>query len=73
MGLFAPAGTRRVGVYLRTLLHLPNWDDSGPLLLGFAVGRLGWRASHPEMNYEQWWAVHFPPMPPLMSYLVHPK
>lgn len=37
--------TRRVGVHLRTLSHLPKCDDSGPLLLGSAVDRFGRRAS----------------------------
>lgn len=50
MGLFAPAGTRRFGVHLRALLYLLKWDDGGPLLLGSAVSRLGWRTSlgHPD-------------------------
>lgn len=68
-------GTKGVDVHLRTLHHLLKWDNSGTLLLGSAVDRVGERASlgQPQMIYEQWRAVHFTPRPSLTSYLVHPK
>lgn len=73
MGLFAPAGTRRAGVHPRALLYLLTtvapcyWD----LLLAGLAGEPVWVIQ--MMNYEQWWAMRFTPMPSVTSYLVHPK